>query len=99
MLQIEALHVWRICANHNEAFMHLDDAYSAICRLFTVPSSSAALNQKGESNLNASKHDKADKSAANQAVTKKVQLLEKLKLEGSCQAYLLLSSLVRHATR
>ncbi|KAA6423692.1 MAG: hypothetical protein FRX49_06263 [Trebouxia sp. A1-2] len=37
---VEALHVWRLCADHNVPFMHLDDAYAAICRLFS-PTSSA----------------------------------------------------------
>ena len=105
--------------------MHLDDAYSAICRLLIRPSSSS-LSQLLSQPLQTSPqpecespHDNRGESEASQAVTSqaqlqkkvqleshgskamsnKTQLLQKLQLEASCQVYLLLGSLVRHAIR
>ncbi len=99
LVQVEALHIWRICADHDEAFMHLDDAYAAICRLFSIPTSSALshhANGNGDSDIDSS-HVGASHNS--KAVASRAALLQKLQVQASCQAFLLLGSLVRHATR
>ncbi|DBA68651.1 TPA: hypothetical protein ACH3X2_013454 [Trebouxia sp. C0005] len=101
-LQVEALHVWRLCADHNVPFMHLDDAYAAICRLFS-PTSSAPPTPSHMDNDDHIISDHVDGHVGvphgSRAMASKAALLHKLQLQASCQAFLLLGSLVRHANR
>ena len=84
MVQMEALHMWRVCATHDIFLMHLDDAFGALCHLFSNP----VLT---EHTLQA--------ASTSSAAAKKALLLRQTKLEASCQAFLLLSSLVQHAVQ
>ncbi|DBA80705.1 TPA: hypothetical protein ACH3X1_007944 [Trebouxia sp. C0004] len=100
-LQVEALHVWRLCADHNEPFMHLDDAYAAICRLFSPPLSLPPILGHTDDGDLISNHMGGHVGVphGSRAVASKTALLHKLQLQASCQAFLLLGSLVRHANR
>ena len=104
MLQVEALQLWRCCAEHSISLMHLDDSYAPICRLFDYPSSSSDLNQASstatEAHAAVSQNGSTEMSHVRTAPASKAeQILQKAQLHASCQAYLLLGTLVRHATR
>lgn len=83
--------------------MHLDDAFPSICRLFDCPPSSSCIAQHSSAasmahTTSAGSH--VDGSHASTAqLSKAEQLLQKLHMRASCQAFLLLGSLVRHANR
>ena len=96
---MEALHVWRLCADHNEPFMHLDNAYAAICRLFSPPSSAPPTPTDSDDHSSNNMDGHVGGPHGNKAVASKAALLHKLQLQASCQAFLLLGSLVRHANR
>lgn len=103
-LQAEALHIWRMCANNDINLMHLDDSYASICRLFDCPTSSASPHQhactNSEGHVVTTEGSGAHEShVRSPGLSKAEQLLQKVQMHGSCQAYLLLSSLVRHAIR
>ena len=102
-MQVEALHIWRICAEHSVNLMHLDDAFPSICRLFDCPPSSSLVAQhpaaaskapaiSGDGHMDGPHAGTIQLSQAE-------QLLQKLQMRASCQAFLLLDSLVRHASR
>ena len=95
------MHVWRLCADHNEPFMHLDDAYAAICCLFSPPSSDPPTPGHTDDDDHISDHMDGHVGVphGSRAVASKAALLHKLQLQASCQAFLLLGSLVRHANR
>lgn len=92
------MHIWRICADHDEPFMHLDDAYAAICRLFTSPTSSSLSHHHLTNDHVGGDHVHGDQVGESH-MRIKAALLQKLQLQASCQAFLLLASLVRHAIR
>ncbi|KAL0046547.1 hypothetical protein WJX82_003367 [Trebouxia sp. C0006] len=100
-LQVEALHVWRLCADHNELFMHLDDAYAAICRLFSPPSFAPSTPGHTDDDDHVSDHMDGHVGVphGSRAAASKAALLHKLQLQASCHAFLLLGSLVGHANR
>ncbi|KAL3145854.1 hypothetical protein ABBQ38_015223 [Trebouxia sp. C0009 RCD-2024] len=103
-MQVEALHIWRICAEHNMTLMHLDDAFFSICRLFDWPpsaSSPASRQGRGESRGHVTPEGGpvTVPHASSAQLSKAEQLLQKVRVRGSCQAFLLLGSLVRHANR
>ncbi len=93
--------MWRLCADHNEPFMHLDDTYAAICRLFSPPSSALPTPGPTDRDDHISNHmdGHVGRPHGNKAVASKAALLHKLQLQASCQAFLMLGSLVRHANR
>lgn len=93
--------MWRLCADHNQPFMHLDDAYAAICRLFSAPSSAPPTPGHTDNDGHISDHMNGHVGVSNssRAAASKAALLHKLQLQASCQAFLLLASLVRHANR
>ena len=102
-MQVEALHIWRVCANHNVNLMHLDDAFPSICRLFDWPPSSSPTAQHPTAasrarTISGDGHVDGPHASTVQ-LSKAEQLLQKLQLQASCQAFLLLGSLVRHASR
>ena len=103
-MQVEALHIWRVCANHNVNLMHLDDAFPSICRLFDWPPSSSSLTAQHAIAASRARTISGDghmdePHASTVQLSKAEQLLQKLQLRASCQAFLLLGSLVRHASR
>lgn len=102
--QVEALHVWRNCTEHNIDLMHLDDAFPSICRLFDCPpTSSSPASRQGSAasrgHVTSQGSPRAVSHASSAQLSKAEQLLQKVQMRGSCQAFLLLGSLVRHANR
>ncbi|KAL3155979.1 hypothetical protein ABBQ32_012970 [Trebouxia sp. C0010 RCD-2024] len=84
--------------------VHLDDAFPSICRLFDCPPSASSLAScKGRDDSRGhvtSEGGPVSVSHASSAqLSKAEQLLQKVQVRGSCQAFLLLGSLVRHANR
>ena len=103
-LQAEALHIWRMCADSDINLIHLDDAYASICRLFDCPTSSSSPQQQSHANSEGNIMLSEDSGAhethvRDQLLSKAGQLLLKLQMHGSCQAFLLLGSMVHHAIR
>ena len=100
-MQVEALHIWRLCADHNINLMHLDDAYPSMCRLLEFPSSSSVSRQSDAARRGHVTTQGIHVAAAhgNVGPFRAKQLLQKVQMQGSCQAYLLLRSLVCHAVR
>ena len=96
-MQVEALHIWRICAEHNVDLVRLDDAFPSICRLFDCPPSSS-LTAQHPTAVSKDSHINGPHASTVQ-LSKAEQVLQKLQLRASCQAFLLLGSLVRHASR
>ena len=82
--QVEALHLWRRCAEYGAFFMHMDDGFGAICQLFSSPPSAELQPNEAD---------------ASKATASKAALLQQLKLQASCQVYLLLTALVHHGMR
>ena len=64
--------------------MDMDNAFSAVCQLFSKPS--AVERQQ-------------DKAQASSIAASKAAVLQQAKLQASCQAYLLLSALVQQGLR
>ena len=84
--------------------MHLDDAYVAICRLFSPPPSAPPTpghtdDDDDDDHISDHMGGHVGVSRGSRAVASKAALLHKLQLQTSCQAFLLLGSLVRHANR
>ena len=102
-MQVEALHIWRMCAEHDVNLMHLDDAFPSICRLFDCPpvSSLTVEHLTAAPKASAISGDgHTDRPHASTVQLRKAeQLLQKLQMRASSQAFLLLGSLVRHASR